>query len=241
MIGDIVHQDGNILAVQELKDKYGLPINAFDYYRVRALVKRFIKKYEDGVHFDLCRPCLLAHVKVFFHSGKCSRKFYSHQIDSTYKDTPLSTTLWNRNFDSDLSKQEWDIVYKACFKAVSDNSVRWFQYKILNNILGTNDRLSKMKLSSDSLCRLCKQQTETVKHLMSECSKSSELWSNIAAWIKNRMGIILQFSKEEQVLGYFKLDNHFFPLNFILVHSRKYIFWCAYHGFYLNFLCYTQS
>ena len=44
---------------------------------------------------------------------------------------------------------------------------------------------------------------------MSELSKSIEVWSNIAAWIKNRMRIVLQFSKEEQVLGYFKLDKHF--------------------------------
>ena len=38
MIGDIIHPDGNILAIQKMKDKYDLPINASDLYRVRALV-----------------------------------------------------------------------------------------------------------------------------------------------------------------------------------------------------------
>ena len=235
MIGDIVHQDGNVLTIQELKDKYSLAINEFDYYRVRALVKAFIKKFKEGSYFAMSRPCLLTHIRVLFQSDKSSRKFYAQQIESTYKDTPLSSSLWNRNLDRNLSKQEWDMVYKACFNVVSDNSVKWFQYRILNNILGTNDQLLKMKLSTNNICRLCNNQIETVQHLMSECSKSGELWSDITVWIKNKMGIDLQLSKEKKVLGYLHLDHHFFPLNFILVHSRKYIFWCAYHNFNLNF------
>ena len=70
---------------------------------------------------------------------------------------------------------------------------------------------------------------------MSECSNSRELWSDITVWIKNIMGIDLQLSKEKKVLGYPYLDHHFFPLNFILVHSRKSIFWYAYHNFNLDF------
>ena len=44
IVGDIVNKDGNILAIEELKNKYQLRNIEFDYYLVRSLVRSFIKK-----------------------------------------------------------------------------------------------------------------------------------------------------------------------------------------------------
>ena len=82
MIGDIAHQNGNILAIQEMKDKYDLPINAFDFYRVRALVQTFVKNFKDGLNLYICRPCLdlLAYIVIPLQSGKCSHNSASCKL-----------------------------------------------------------------------------------------------------------------------------------------------------------------
>ena len=92
-----------------------------------------------------------------------------------------------------------------------------------------------MKLSTDSLCGLCGSNIETIQHLMSECPQSNELWSNICSWIKNVINVDVCLSSLDKILGYVSSNNNFIPLNFIIIYSRKYIFWCTRNKCKLNF------
>ena len=92
-----------------------------------------------------------------------------------------------------------------------------------------------MNLSTDSLSGLCGSNIETIQHLMSECPQSNELWSNICSWIKNVINVDVCLSSLDKILGYASNNNNFIPLNFILIHSRKYIFWCTRNKYKLNF------
>ena len=67
MIGDIVHRVGNIIAIQELTNEYRLAIKIFDYFRVRAEVKAFIKTFKKFLHFDFCGP--YKYIFWFVHYG----------------------------------------------------------------------------------------------------------------------------------------------------------------------------
>ena len=96
IVGDIVNKDGNILPIGELKNKYQLRNIEFDYYRVRSLVRSFIKKFRQGEQFEICRPCLPTHIKTIFHKSKGSRKFYRSEIELNYNADPTSKILWNR-------------------------------------------------------------------------------------------------------------------------------------------------
>ena len=103
----------------------------------------------------------------------------------------------------------------------------WSQYRILHRILGVNYYLYKTKISDIENCRICQNSKETLVHLFSECPKVYNLWQNVYAWINQKLNLNLNFNATILTLGYPISDKSFWPLNFILIITRYYIFKCA--------------
>ena len=61
-----------------------------------------------------------------------------------------------------------------------------------------------------------------------------QLWVNIQEWIINKLGINLTLTNLMKLHGYLINDQKFWPLNLILMITRKYIFWCAKNDYKLN-------
>ena len=61
----------------------------------------------------------------------------------------------------ELTKKMWQKSYLACFKTIEDNYLIWFQYKILNQILGIESLKFKMGISQNNVCKLCNENEET--------------------------------------------------------------------------------
>ena len=56
---------------------------------------------------------------------------------------------------------------------------RSFQYKVLNSVLFTNDRLCKIGYVSNPNCTFCHQLTVTIFHILFECSFSNSFWNDV--------------------------------------------------------------
>ena len=123
-----------------------------------------------------------------------------------------------------LHNDFWKIAYKICFKTILDHSYIWFQYRILHRIPGTKYYLYKLKLSESFLCG---QQQESIYHLFSGCEKVLDLWKNITIWFELKLSIKIKFNDIELIFGYPNYDQNFWPLNFILLITRQYIFHCS--------------
>ena len=55
-----------------------------------------------------------------------------------------------------------------------------------------------------------------------------QLWDNIQQWTNNnKLGINLVLINLIKIHGYLINDQNFWPLNLILMITRKYIFWSA--------------
>ena len=113
----------------------------------------------------------------------------------------------------------------------------WFHYRLPYNILNTNDYLHKVKIKENNMCNMCNEYTETCLHLFSDCIKAEELWNNIETWLKNKTGIPLVFTAKMKILGYLINDQFFWPINFILLISRNYIFQTLRKNSHLNIFC----
>ena len=62
----------------------------------------------------------------------------------------------------------------------------------------------------------------------------TQLWDNIQQWINNKLGVNLVLTNLMKLHGYLLNDQKFWPLNLILMITRKYIFWCAKNNYKLN-------
>ena len=94
-----------------------------------------------------------------------------------------------------------------------------------------------MKISDTNQCRLCNQNPESILHLLAECHVSNELWNNVISWIEARVPVTLNLDITAKTIGYVHQDRFFWPLNFFLIITRRYIFSCAIHDRDPNIYC----
>ncbi|XP_010687249.1 uncharacterized protein LOC104901378 [Beta vulgaris subsp. vulgaris] len=95
----------------------------------------------------------------------------------------------------------------------SDIFPKWklFLWKIFNKALPTTDNLEKRKINGiNNICCLCKQQSESLEHLFSDCHLSQRIWScslgivatngnhlNLQEWIKIFLNLFIKRKIEE--------------------------------------------
>ena len=225
-VNDIIDTYGNVLSLQTLKDRFKLNINFLHYHTVHTLIKKYISKHKKGENFKILTPYIPHHLKPFIKSQQNKRAIYQ-SLEKSSKAKINDHTKWEGDLGLEIDNNMWRNIYKACFFTIRDNTCIWLQYRIIKRILGTNYYLKKTKISDSDLCRNCNKEIETLVHLFYDCNKVSILWSNIRHWIESKTNITLHWDKMMYTVGYSLCDANFYPLNFILMIVRQYIFKCA--------------
>ena len=63
---------------------------------------------------------------------------------------------------------------------------RWeFQYRILNCIILTNEKLSLIGVVESPNCTFCQEEAESVEHLLFSCRISSDVWKHVLSWLRD--------------------------------------------------------
>ena len=227
IVGDVIDESGVFLTLSELKNLYNFPVNFLNYLTIKHKVQDFIaSSKQETAAFDCQRPYIPFHLKTLA-SMQCGSKPIYLQLQSKNHYPSQNETKWCLTLNMDPSYNLWRLVYKICFYTISDNDCIWFQYRILHRFIGVKDFLKKIKISENNRCRLCNEYTESIVHLFSECAVSNALWNNLISWIEARITIRLSLNKTSKIIGYTQWDNQFWPLNFVLTMTRRYIFTCA--------------
>ena len=66
---------------------------------------------------------------------------------------------------------------------------RSFQYRLLHRAIITNVQLKKWKIVENDICNFCKQETETIKHLMWDCETVKSLWEEVFNFIEKEFNL----------------------------------------------------
>ena len=235
-IGDIIHTNGNILSLPEMKNRYNFSINFLNYFTVKKVLQNFITLYQQSNTFGFQRPFIPFHIKDLLLPGSGHKSVY-FQLQQKINKPRKNELKWCLELDIVQDNDFWKQVYKICFCAINDNEYIWFQYRILYRILGVNELLVKMENAENDTCRLCHCHVESPTHLFSECTVTNALWNNVVSWIETKISIKLHLDKISKTLGYLEQDNFFWPLNFFLTITRYYIFTCAYKHQDPNIYC----
>ena len=117
-------------------------------------------------------------------------------------------------------KLQWKQIYSLLYENVKDNFLRWFQLRILHNILATNNFLYKIKILNFEKCTFCNNFPETIDHLFWKCE--------IVQIFHNKIKDILektdaQYRPEEMsfVLGNLENRNHYL----FILEIKSFIYW----------------
>ena len=109
------------------------------------------------------------------------------------------------------------------FRSFLTTIPREFQYKVLNCIVYTNEKLFRLGIVDSSKCIFCQKEAESIEHLLFSCAKSSEFWKSVLSWLRDN-GIRIDTLKEtDLIFGKFDSVYDFIIINHMLLLGKYYI------------------
>ena len=120
----------------------------------------------------------------------------------------------------------WKKIYSLAFSVTLDTKLRAFQYKLLNHIVYTNDRLYKFKIVDSPLCAFCNSENESLEHLLFLCKASEVFWKEVLSWLTIHKNELLNVSLTDVLFGKFDIDKDFMVVNHVLLLGKYFIYRC---------------
>ena len=131
---------------------------------------------------------------------------------------------WNNKLHIDYDLSQWSSVFKVPFSCTNktDTKLRWFQFRLIHRILGTNLFLFKINKADSNTCTFCKTEEESLIHLFCSCTYSGNFWSSLVSWIKDKTHISLHLDNQTILFGNINFTSD--CLNLILLCARFHIY-----------------
>ena len=233
-IRDIVDKQGKFLTWCLAKEKYGLQNqHLLPWLSVIETVpqkwKQQIKRSKDTVTNDLLQNKVVPIMAV--------KEVYKKLLNKIIKPPTAQRTIEAALQSTDIN---WPKVYMIPQKVTIDTTLRIFQFKILNNILYLNKRISKFDLNVSPLCSLCDQHPEDILHLFCKCAKPQDLWNSLASVLVENLDLP-QLNPTIVFLGESNVqDNDNVLLNHILLLFKKFIYDKKNHPGRIHFLSFMN-
>ena len=115
-------------------------------------------------------------------------------------------------------------IYESSFKVTVENKLRYFQFKVIHNILPSNNLLFKMKLESSPSCVRCNFHQETLVHLLYEGPNVQKFWQKVIAWWNEKRTENITLNATGIMYGYKPESTLHIALNHFLILGKYHIF-----------------
>ena len=135
---------------------------------------------------------------------------------------PTSIECWV-NLYPFMENYDWKEIYTIPFKYTREPYLQSFQYKIINRILNTNERLAKWSIKPSNICNYC-QSIDTLEHHLYQCTKSKTIWNKVETWLYKQIDLKLNLRECEILFGIPNAINEDLELiNFVIIITKWYI------------------
>ena len=160
-------------------------------------------------------------VKKLMKAKKGSRVFYDTfvNVNDYIPQNKLQAEIGG------ITENEWKSYFLSS-KKWHEAKLRDFQYKMNNNILGTNLFLAKTNKIDSGVCSYCKEQPEKIHHLFLPCPKVKNYWRELREWLNTNVIIELSLDNREILFsytGYNELVNYIYALAKLSIYQNKFI------------------
>ena len=113
---------------------------------------------------------------------------------------PFSQMYFDNLFQSNFSAC-WDQIYILPRKVTVYSCMRYFQYKIINNILFLNEKLYIFGVIETPLCLFCHAKKETTFHIFFEYCKTQPLWEELRKYFHVYFSLLI-LSPQTALFGF---------------------------------------
>ena len=180
---------------EEFNLKNNTNINYLSFLSIVKSIKEFINHIdleENGKKINY-QPALNIIMK-----NKSGASFIYSTFSNNNKNICKGFEKWNRLLN--IEKDEWLGFFSLLKFTTRDTKLRWFQFRILHNILTTNRSVAKYCNEQSHLCTFCNKESETIQHLFWSCEMVNKFWKDLASMINKRCVNVYNFSFSEKLV-----------------------------------------
>ena len=99
---------------------------------------------------------------------------------------------WNRILG--ISKECLLKSFRILKTTTTDTKLQWFQVRVLHSILTTNRSVSKFITTQNDMCEFCGSHSETIQHLMWQCTKDQIFWKELTKILQQRCSHLTNYN-----------------------------------------------
>ena len=119
---------------------------------------------------------------------------------------------------------DWKRVYLLSFRTTLETKLREFQFKILNLIVFTNEKLFRFDMAESDKCAFCQTEVESIEHLHFSCKISSVFWKHVLSWLRDNNIIVESLKEEDIIIGKFDVGDDFLLESYFIAWEVLYLF-----------------
>ena len=121
---------------------------------------------------------------------------------------------------------DWGKIYSLSFTVTVETKIREFQYKLLNNIIFTNEKLFRFKMTESPMCTFCQKEIESLEHLLFYCNITKDFWRDFSSWL-TKQNIFMEILTLINILfGVFNNNEDSIILNHLILIGKFFIYKC---------------
>ena len=137
------------------------------------------------IHIDVSEDDLISPKlsKIIHCPQKVVKCIYDTYISEVKTFPDKTFQKWKTKLNTNLSENDFLSFYNTVYSCTKSAELRDFQYRILNSILVTNEKLSRWVIITDESCSFCHSTPEWIMHLLRECEISKRLWIDVSEYI----------------------------------------------------------
>ena len=196
---DLLDVDGKLLPYHEFCNKFSLYPAFTLYYGIVQCVQRKIDVI-DVTYLYSNMPYRPKFIEIITKYPKGVKPFYDILVNDMYI-RPKSELKWEEDLNFERDNNWWQKQNHLVKVMTNDINLRWFQYRIVHRILGTNSFLNRIGILESGLCTFCNEQSETILHLFWTCNRVSAIWENAIIWMRNELHIDIEFNCIDIIFG----------------------------------------
>ena len=183
--------------------------------------KQKIKQYRPNLEFEIRN----SNLQQAISQPKISKFIYIKLVNNKIKFEPTNLVAkWSADLATTLSVDHIHEAFQLIKTSTLSPKHRDFQFRLIHRVLVTNRSLKLWKIKDSENCTLCNVESETICHLLWDCTHSKLIWNMLFNWINEKTQINITYSKKEVLLGIANYNMQF--LNCLFLITKQYLYAC---------------
>jgi hypothetical protein len=241
IIHDILNNKGEFLSALEIEQKYNYKCDVMTYNRLKNTIpqewRRLVKTMkitEEAINFK---------EEIYVKIGKVNKNINIVKNNEIY--WILVNDIRAESIMIDKLQRELNIEEEKCklvftmSRVVRNTKIQAFQFKLLYNLIPTNQYLKRITRSDTDICPWCTK-TDDIAHYFVRCTALIPFWNSFTNWCQGMLEEEINFTVEDIIVGILTNNEKYDTINACILMAKWHIYKCKLDhsdAFFYKYLC----